>query len=524
MQSAETRRTLHTHTHTHTHTTKALLRFCCAFMFGVAPCCMAFAESEGCYPHNGKPEVVCAYYEIKCKKNEYPYWKYTNEYGNPRYDLKCGKCNSDDFKTEHKGMICVGKEQKYKGNEIAKAYKPCLNTVPSKDGMSCEVAEDGNGNSVIVVDKSQAGTYFLLLNNNSIRYKTCKWNTKAEVIETFGSDDTTIGSNGLFGFDSSDKVIKQKVFCPGSKLKDDSYKDKIKNGKFFGIQKASSWIDPADPTDTHWLSDGDTLKCSKGYFIPNGYSSCQLCKTYNWNEYNEDPNCGCYGEISVLTTNLPAKTHICAPGNKSCAKWNQDRSDCATTNCNNKELLIDGKCVAKCSSDEHANDSHTQCIKNNSSSNDSDSSSDFQYFELPQQQTYNIQVPIKFNTSFNLLQVKCDKGELWFNQKCVPCASNQAWIEFANEWRVYCAGGEWGIGTPTLKQLTKCPRGSWPNDKLNGCDCAYGGTMKNGKCEGMKLSKKDLYYGPQGAAAPLHKQCWTKTSDDAYKVCMGFDN
>ena len=121
-------------------------------------------------------------------------------------------------------------------------------------------------------------------------------------------------------------------------------------------------------------------------------------------------------------------------------------------------------------------------------------------------------------------------GTIVYGGKIYQCNSLPAeWVRIAKEEaRGYCAGVMSAPNPAQLQnpiyQLTKCPRGSWPNDKLDDCVCAYGGTMKNGKCEGMKLSKKDLYYGPQGAAAPLHKQCWTKTSDDAYKVCMGFDN
>ena len=124
----------------------------------------------------------------------------------------------------------------------------------------------------------------------------------------------------------------------------------------------------------------------------------------------------------------------------------------------------------------------------------------------------------------------CSKGYVYLNNQCTLCTSNPAWIKIANEWRMYCSGVTKGQlltnpnGPLVNQQLTKCPNGSWPNDKLDDCVCAYGGTMKNGKCEGMKLSKKDLYYGPKGAAAPLYKQCWTKTTDNAYKVCMGFDN
>ena len=124
----------------------------------------------------------------------------------------------------------------------------------------------------------------------------------------------------------------------------------------------------------------------------------------------------------------------------------------------------------------------------------------------------------------------CSKGYVYLNNQCTLCTSNPAWIKIANEWRMYCSGVTKGQlltnpnGPLVNQQLTKCPNGSWPNDKLDDCVCAYGGTMKNGKCEGMKLSKKDLYYGPKGATAPLYKQCWTKITDNAYKVCMGFDN
>ena len=141
------------------------------------------------------------------------------------------------------------------------------------------------------------------------------------------------------------------------------------------------------------------------------------------------------------------------------------------------------------------------------------------------------------NTLLTWSQVQCAKGEVYYDpmQKCVPCASNQAWIEFANEARSYCAGGTWPAGTTIDKQLTKCPNGSWPNASLTGCDCIWGEkniqkcklqkkTADQCECTNVQLTKADLYYGPQGAAAPLHKQCWTKTSDDAYKVCMGFDN
>ena len=142
------------------------------------------------------------------------------------------------------------------------------------------------------------------------------------------------------------------------------------------------------------------------------------------------------------------------------------------------------------------------------------------------------------NTSFtDTLDVTCNKGEVYFNpmQKCVPCTSNPGWINYAQEGRYYCAGGTWAAGTTIDKQITKCPRGSWPNASLDGCDCRWGEkdikkcklqkkTAAQCECKDMQLKKDDLYYGPQGRSAPLYKQCWTKTSDAAYKACMGFDN
>ena len=121
-------------------------------------------------------------------------------------------------------------------------------------------------------------------------------------------------------------------------------------------------------------------------------------------------------------------------------------------------------------------------------------------------------------------------GEVLVNGKRVKCNSNTNWVQYANEHRMYCPGVYFNdpqfnnIVNKPLLQLKKCPSGSWPNDDLTGCVCAYKGTMKDDKCENMQLSNDDLYYGPKGKNAPLHKQCWTKTTDAAYKACMGSDN
>ncbi len=178
-----------------------------------------------------------------------------------------------------------------------------------------------------------------------------------------------------------------------------------------------------------------------------------------------------------------------------------------------------------CPSGAHFNENNSKCLNengeviapttaNNNNQNNNSTSSTSQF---------NILNP-NLSSAKLLTSVKCGKGEVWFNQQCTSCTSNIAWKNYAQENRFYCPGGEWGIGTTVLAQLKKCPRGSWPNNDLTGYDCAYKGTMKDGKCENMQLSNDDLYYGPKGKNAPLHKQCWTKTTDAAYKACMGFDN
>lgn len=117
----------------------------------------------------------------------------------------------------------------------------------------------------------------------------------------------------------------------------------------------------------------------------------------------------------------------------------------------------------------------------------------------------------------------CYPGFVLFNGVCTACTSNIAWVTYANTNRMYCPGGDFEAGTPVMKQIKKCPHGSWPNAALSDCECKWG--VKNGNaCTSMKLYFNDLQYGPNGKNAPLFEQCWTKTSQKAYKKCMGFDD
>ena len=133
-------------------------------------------------------------------------------------------------------------------------------------------------------------------------------------------------------------------------------------------------------------------------------------------------------------------------------------------------------------------------------------------------------VSLQTAASLGIDNLRCDKGNVLVGIECVPCSSKPAWVTYANESRMYCPGGEKiKIGTPLTDQLTRCPAGMWPNRELSDCVCGYGLTKQDTKCSGT-LSYYDMYYGPSGEETPLFKQCWTKTTDKAYKKCMGFDN
>ena len=119
----------------------------------------------------------------------------------------------------------------------------------------------------------------------------------------------------------------------------------------------------------------------------------------------------------------------------------------------------------------------------------------------------------------------CDAGNVYTDGQCTPCVSKPAWVEYAQEYRMYCPGIQnvSVIGLQIKDQIKKCPNGAFPNADLTDCECGYGLTKQAGKCVGS-VSEEYMYYGPEGKNAPLFKQCWTKVSEKAYKKCMGFDN
>ena len=111
---------------------------------------------------------------------------------------------------------------------------------------------------------------------------------------------------------------------------------------------------------------------------------------------------------------------------------------------------------------------------------------------------------------------------------CQACTSKSEWVEFAQNYRFYCAGmGNYNENQPYMQQqVKKCPKGEWPNANLSGCECGWKKYRKSdGTClSNITFTKDDLYYGPQGPNAPVNKQCWTKNSAEAYKRCMGWDD
>ena len=159
-----------------------------------------------------------------------------------------------------------------------------------------------------------------------------------------------------------------------------------------------------------------------------------------------------------------------------------------------------------------------------SSSSNNSGSSDFQYVNLPQLQqlpTVNFQSPY-INTSFTMLQIKCKKGEVWFNQQCTPCTANPLWIQYAKEARVFCPGGD-DLGFKKLvEQLQVCSAGARPNANLDGCECMYGATNEDGSCASITITQDQLRCGPNGCSVPKEQQCWTRTTKESYKKCMGF--
>ena len=178
--------------------------------------------------------------------------------------------------------------------------------------------------------------------------------------------------------------------------------------------------------------------------------------------------------------------------------------------------------VKKCPDGTKANDERTECIADTSNSADSNNA----FFSWTNRITNTnwanrVIGNIKFN--FNA-KSGCDEGQVFVSNQCLSCTANADWIQYAQENRVYCPGGD-GTGKTIIQQLKKCPAGSWPNSALTGCVCMYGGAMNNNKCEGINLSADDLKCGSSGCGnKPVVKQCWTKSDSALYKKCMGFDN
>ena len=201
---------------------------------------------------------------------------------------------------------------------------------------------------------------------------------------------------------------------------------------------------------------------------------------------------------------LPANEPLFDPKSGDCNDltgyyhYNQDRTKCVITDCRSGYQQVGDKCEK------------SKTNSSSSSSNNSGSS-----------QTVNFQSPY-INTSFTMLQIKCKKGEVWFNQQCTPCTANPLWIQYAKEARVFCPGGD-DLGFKKLvEQLQVCSAGARPNANLDGCECMYGATNEDGSCASITITQDQLRCGPNGCSVPKEQQCWTRTTKESYKKCMGF--
>ena len=177
-----------------------------------------------------------------------------------------------------------------------------------------------------------------------------------------------------------------------------------------------------------------------------------------------------------------------------------------------------GTGVHTCKSDETANTDHTACV-----------SASLPNLSLP---VISPVAPIAkqepivnpIGAGLSSTTPTCSAGQVFSGGKCISCTTEAGWVSYAKENRKFCPeGNKQGGGLSVYQQFKKCPKGAWPNATLSDCDCKYGLTMQNNKCVGQ-ISSEHLYYGPSGKNAPLFKQCWTKTSEKAYKKCMGFDD
>lgn len=117
----------------------------------------------------------------------------------------------------------------------------------------------------------------------------------------------------------------------------------------------------------------------------------------------------------------------------------------------------------------------------------------------------------------------CSRGQVRDNGVCVACSSKPLVAEYLRGARKYCVGGRVTVqyANNIIQQFRDCPPGAQPNADLTNCECIY--KSGNTDCNNVKLTEEQLKCGPGGCnSKPLHKRCWTKTSQKAYKTCMGF--